>query len=819
MKPPIHSRPARSFSVSGTVFRTQSLVLATSALLWAASSGTNSIEVVDPDGIRSLLANPAGLGLMDGSEVAVQWGGGHLPSAGQSAVLAGIPHFGLGLESRSIGDDVSSAHVVIGTGATIKSLSAGLVASRPIGDREPLIGCAEPPGPCGSETPARVWSADLGLLWRPSPRLSLGATIPDLLQRDPSRDRTNTVGLGVRPLGNPALAFSAEAFLTRRPWSSGAWNNPSWELGAKIRPLPWLELDGHLDPEHPDRYGFGARLQTTPTATFFANASNGDLAPGFQTVGMRLAVRARPSIPTRDGVLVYRLGNPESEVLAGPFWKSEPGFGSIRNDFQEMAGRTDLGTVVLDLGSNRFSPTRAGVLRRMVLDLRRHGKQVYAWSNELDMSSLQILSAADKSAISPDGAVRARGLAMDVLYFGKILKRHGVEVQVVKTGPWKSAMEPYEKDSMSAPARENLSRILFDLDSMVLSNACASRKLDPTALRAYIDTGSLLPGTAVARGIVDTLMEHDSLSRWAKGRILSSRRTGSQSENWGSPRRVAVVVLEGQIVDKAGETGMIPWNKSLAGEPIAARLDALRRDPSIAAVVLRIQSPGGSVTGSERLRRAVERLALDKPVVASLGHTAASGGYMLALGANRIFSEPEALVGSIGVFAAKPSLAGLLDSLGIKAERVRTAPHAGATSLYTAFDSFELARMTEFIEDAHRKFDDEVMRSRHFDTTALHKVDGGRIFSGARALQLGLVDTLGGLDEALAWTRARAGVGPNTAPVWFDARTSNWITEGMSSLAGPVPSERSLLLQSWKDFAAAPRSNLWAQTEWEPLWE
>lgn len=807
-----------TFSVFGSATKAAFAAAMAAAASWAAAGVSPSMAVVDPDGIRSLLANPAGIGLMGGREIAVQLSGTER-SLRQNAVLVGIPHLGLGWERHSIDGQEPTSHVLIGTGATVRNLSVGLLATRPIGESEPLIGCAAPPGPCGSTTPPQVWSADLGLIWRPFPRLSLGWTSPDFLDRDPSRARTNTVGLGVRPLATPALAVSAEALLPRFPWKNGAWSDPSWELGAKIRPLPWLELDGHLDPEHPDRYGFGARFQVSPGASFFANAAATGSGPAFQSLGLRFAARTRPSFPTQDGVLVYRVSNPTSESPTGRFWQKQPGFLSVRNDFQEMARRADLRTVVLDLGSNRFSPTRAGVLRRMVLDLRKHGKQVYVWSNDLDMSSLQILSAADKAALSPDGAVRARGLAMEVLYFGKLLKRHGVEVQVVKTGPWKSAMEPYEKDSMSAPARENLSKILGDLDSMIVANAAASRKLDPSAVRAYIDTGSLLPATAVAGGLVDTLLERDSLSRWAKGRKLSRRSARAQTETWGSPRRVAVVVLEGQIVDKAGETGMVPWNTSLVAETVAARLEALRRDPSIAGVVLRIQSPGGSVAGSERLRRAVERLAKAKPVAASLGHTAASGGYMAALGATRIFSEPEALVGSIGVFAAKPSVAGLLDSLGIKAERVRTAPHAGSTSIYAPLDSFQLLRMTEFIEDAHRKFDAEVMQARHLDTAALRKVDGGRIFSGVRAVGLGLVDTLGGLDEALDWTRARARVGSETTPVWFDARSAKWTTEGMASLASPMASEPTLLRQTWKTLTEARRATLWAQSAWEPLWE
>lgn len=792
------------------------LLLLAQLAMAAQPHRSSGMASVDPDGVRSLLSNPAGIGLLDGHEISLQLGGDQQPM-GQSAILAGIPHLGIGWESHSFGGDFSASNLLIGTGATVKNLSVGLLAVRHLGDSE--SGSAALADAAAPDSKSRVWSADLGLLWRPFSRFSVGWTSQDFFDRDPSRDRTNAVGLGIRPLASASLAFSAQALLAATPWSRGAWDQVNWELGAKIRPLSWLELEAHADPEHPRRYGFGLRMQVSPQASLFSEAAGTASGPEFQTAGMRFSMRSRPALPTSDGVLVYRVANPDSESPSDKFWRARPGFASVREDFHEMAKLADLKTVVLDLGSNRFSPTRAGTLGRLVLDLRRQGKQVYGWSNDLDMSSLHILSACDKAAISPDGTVRARGLAIDVLYFGKLLKRHGVTVQVIKTGPWKAAMEPYEKDSMSTQARENLSRILVDLDSMIVFGAATSRKLDPAALRSYIDTGSLLPATARSQWLVDTLLDHDDLSRWAKGRNLASALAGVHDETWGNPRRVAVMVLEGQIVDQPGETGMVPWNKSLAARTVAARLEAMRKDPSIGAVVLRIQSPGGSVAGSERLRRAVERLAKDKPVAASFGHTAASGAYMLALGADVIFSEPEAMVGSIGVFAAKPSVAGLLDSLGIKAERVRTAPHAGASSMYSPLDSLELARMTEYVEDAHRNFDDEVMKSRHLDSTGLSRVNGGRVFSGVTARRLGLVDSLGGLDEAVAWARTKAGLSTQAAPLWFDGKTSSSISEQVFSLAGAAPSSKFWLFQTWQAFADAPRATVWSQSAWEPEWK
>jgi protease-4 len=771
-------------------------------LLAAAPYRPGALSSVAPDGVASLLANPAGIGLLDGPEFEARLSGGR--PFGQDAILAGLPRFAAGWEQHTTNSDTTRERAFLaGTGATFgERLSLGALAVR---------------HELGGST--QGWSLDAGVLWRPFRQISASWTSPDVFRRDPTRDRTNTFGLGLRPLGSPRFELAFEGFLAGAPWNRSAWDEPSWELGARIRPLPWLGLEGRLDPEHPRQYGIGARIQFTPELGFFVGSAPDRSGSRFQSAGLRWTTKSRQSVNAVDGVVHYKVPNPPSEAPSGNFWQQRPGLSRVRDDFQELSSMRQVKTVVLDLGATRFSPVQAGVLRRMVLDLRNSGKRVQAWANDLDMANLHILSACDKAAISPQGTVRSRGLAMDVLYFGKLLKNHGVAVQVVKTGPWKSAMEPFEKASMSEASRENLSRYLFDLDSMILGSAAQSRKIDPAKLVAYVDTGSLLPSTAKAIGLVDTLLDHEDLRKWAPGRILSPRLAGIHRETWGGGQRVAVVVLEGQIIDHAGEAGMVPWNKSLVAETVARRLDALKSDQSIAAVVLRIQSPGGSVTGSERLRRAVERLAKQKPVVASFGNTAASGAYMLALPATRIFTEPEAMVGSIGVFAAKASVAGLLDSFGIRVERVRTAPHAGASSPYAALDSLEEARLTQFVEDAHQRFADEVMRSRRMDTAAFRKVGGGRIFSGARAVDLSLADTLGGMDEAVRWAQGRTGVSSGSMPVWFDAKSTSWNFDAASAAMALSGQSAATLPEAWSRWLRTPRALAWSQCPWEPTWE
>lgn len=760
--------------------------------------------VADPDGIWSLQTNPAGLARMREAELGLESGGRQ--SQSQDALAAGSAGWAAGwdhLPSESGGTWDSNLRFGYGHGFA-GGLSAGVSAIRHDVDGSPT-----------------GWSADLGFLWQPSRYLSLGWLVPNLLDRDDSRSTGNAVGLAIRPTASSDLQVGMEARLARTPWVRSSWNDPTWEATARIQPASWLALDARVDPAHPGRWGLGVSAQATPELRFFSRTAPAPKGTEFQTFGAHWTRLTRQALGVTSPVMVYRLPQSLSESGTRTLWGTQGGLRKVRTDFQQMEHLNGLTTVVLDLGSPRLSPSTSGALRRLVLDLRSHGIKVYAWAHDLDMGTLHVLSAADRAGIDPDGAVRTKGLSMEQLYLGRALRNHGVEVQVSKTGPWKSAMEPFESDHMSQPARDNLQRLLQDIDSSIMAGVVTGRGVDPVRLVAYVDTGSLLPRTAVAQHLVDTLVPESDLAKWARAPQrgpLEMPLEGSRKESWGQGRKIAVVLLEGQIVDRDGETGMVPWATGLSAERAAAEIDRLRRDPSVGAVVLRVNSPGGSVSGSQRLRRAVEELAAKKPVAASFGATSASGAYMLSLPAARIFAEPEGVVGSIGAFAAKVSVRGLLDSLGIRAEQVRTAPHAGALSPFSPLDSLESARLSDFVEDAHREFSGLVRRWRKLDSAAFDRVDGGRVFSGTRAVDLGLADSAGGLDDAIRWARHRANLPSDAAVRWVEPQPSRWSTaldraDALTSMRGPSLSDR---IQSGLNDS---RIGVWAQAAWDPRWE
>lgn len=760
--------------------------------------------ISDPDGILSMESNPAGLATMNKAELALQSGGAQ--PMGQDLVRIGSGGFAVGWDRTKAGTTVQRSQWRLGYGTWIHpSLAVGVSAIRQSIDSTPT-----------------GWSGDLGLQWQPSDRVAFGWLMPNIRGRDGTRSTGNRLGVAVRPRGAWDVQVGLETYLLGAAWLRSAWDFPVYEAALRIRPFPWLALDTRVDPQALSRYSMGVSVQLDPALEVFSRSVPASTGPEFHSAGIRFSREAFPSATSTSPTLLYRL--PGNLTESGkPSWigSTQAGLPKLREDFRQIARTAGVKTVVIHFGRAKLSPTTAGILHRQILQLRKSGIEVLAWTQDLDYPKLYAASACDRVAMSPDGSVHVRGLGMDLLYFGKTLGKLGIQVQVAKTGAWKSAMETWQSDRMSAPARENMERFLRDLDSTMMAGIVGARKLDAAAFLRFVDSASLLPRRARASGLVDTLVLETDLRKWAGvGRQGWSklRLDGEHEIQWGAQKQIAIVPIQGQIVDHRGEAGMTPWSASLPAEEVAATLDALGNDPHVAGVVLRVGSPGGAVSGSERLRRAVEKLAAKKPVGVSIGSTCASGAYLLSLPAGRIFAEPEAVVGSIGAFAAKVSIQGLLDSLGIGVERLRTGAHAGAASPYGPLDSTESLRLSEFVKDAHVEFGGQVRKWRKMDSAAFERVDGGRIFSGSRAAELGLVDTLGDLQAAVRWTSRRAHLEGEPSIFWqAPFRTGSFA--GLSRLAQSLDADHSPLSTLSEQILPLARTSVWAQTSWEPLWQ
>lgn len=430
---------------------------------------------------------------------------------------------------------------------------------------------------------------------------------------------------------------------------------------------------------------------------------------------------------------------------------------------------------VLVRGSVEADGLRSGIcvldeLRGALAELDAAGKPVVARFERPGEAELLVGSAARELWVEPLGAVLVDGLAFELRHFARALSAFGLEVQVARAGRYKSAVEPWTRTSASPEAREQLSDRLAALEALVFGAIARGRGIDEQALRALAAQGAVLaPAQAVESGLVDREVPKDRVDA-ELARLLG------ESESWSPPRLaladyalacwpeepdgpcVELVVLEGAVAGGGGE--------SIDTDAAVEQLDRAREDEEVRAVCLRVNSPGGGVAASERLGRAVGRLAEAKPVVVSMSSLAASGGFWLAAPATEIVAHPVSATGSIGVFLLMPNAQEAAREIGVDVEWIATSRQASALSPLRRKDEAELARLEEQVRRIYRVFLERVASGRGLDIARLEPLAGGRVWTGAAAAEVGLVDRTGRLEAALERCRALAGL-PADAPVAY----------------------------------------------------
>lgn len=439
------------------------------------------------------------------------------------------------------------------------------------------------------------------------------------------------------------------------------------------------------------------------------------------------------------------------------------------------------------------APTSALVAARAALAaVRAAGKPVIAAYGAPGEAELWFASVADELWMEPLGEATLDGLALVMPYFGEAFERYGIEVQVTRVGKYKSAVEPYMLGAMSAENREQLEALLVDVQGPLYAELAEARGLERAELeRLSRERGWLTSEEALAAGLVTHVAPFDELL--ARLRELTGSEPGEElpqvalhdyaldvREGWSSGEGVQVIVAEGEIVDGTSFD-------QLGGDDLARRLRAARTDEDTAAVVLRVDSPGGSATASDVIRAEVVALReAGKPVIVSMGSMAASGGYWISAEADHIVAQPETLTGSIGVFGMLPNIEALAERHGLRAEVVRSGPYAGITSIWKRKDEAQMARLQEFVDRVYARFLELVARGRGLELAQVEELAQGRVWSGARALELGLVDELGGLERALEVARERAGLEAD-APVRYVQDEEDEFTLFLRELTAPEP--------------------------------
>lgn len=522
-------------------------------------------------------------------------------------------------------------------------------------------------------------------------------------------------------------------------------------------------------------------------------------------VGIAASAGSRPPTQVRQGsVLVIDLDQPLSdrptrpevtsfldEALdrgnpALPLRSALLGIKAAADD-DRISGIMIRGSVASDGVRSGYAALRE--LRGALIAFAASKKPVHAYLVNPDVATYYVASAASTITLDPFGSLLFPGLASEQVFFTGLFEKYGIGVQVSRVGRYKAAVEPFTRRDMSPENRQQVASYLGDLWSEVKRGVATSRHVDTVALQTAVDTkGILLPDDAQAAKLVDRIAYFDvvlnDLQKLAgiapAGDSIGTKRPDANSRAAklaaaleqpslpqitlsayaplavskerliGGSRAVAVVYAEGDIVD--GEGG----ENQIGGASLSRALRTIRNDEQVKAVVLRVNSPGGSAVASEQIQRELSLIAARKPVVVSMSSLAASGGYWISTAGRRIFAEPNTITGSIGVFSLVPNIQGLANRQGITFDTVKTGRYAALFSLARPRSEAELAVLQRGTDAVYAAFLERVSKARALPIDSVRAIAEGRVWSGVQAQRLGLVDSLGGLADALKSAAALA---------------------------------------------------------------
>ena len=410
-------------------------------------------------------------------------------------------------------------------------------------------------------------------------------------------------------------------------------------------------------------------------------------------------------------------------------------------------------------------------VRNALKDFKESGKFVVAYGDTYTQGLYYLSSVADKVLLNPQGSIEWRGLAAAPVFFKDLLAKIGVEMQVFKVGTYKSAVEPFISTEMSPANREQVNAYLSSVWGQVTSDIAESRKVSVEALNEAADDMLMFHPAeeSVKYGMVDTLIYKNDVRNYLKTMIgidkedrmpvLGLQKMINVKKNVPKDKSgnvIAVYYASGEI--KIGNSSATDNTEIIDPEKMIRDLRELQEDKDVKAVVLRVNSPGGSAYGSEQIWYAVSQLKKEKPVIVSMGDYAASGGYYISCNADTIVAEPTTLTGSIGIFGMFPNAKGLADKIGISVDVVKTNPYADFGMLTRPMNDGEKGLMQMYVNNGYNLFLTRCSDGRGISKEELDKIAQGRVWTGSTAKDLGLVDELGGIDKALEIAIAKSGV-------------------------------------------------------------
>jgi protease-4 len=522
-------------------------------------------------------------------------------------------------------------------------------------------------------------------------------------------------------------------------------------------------------------------------------------------------------------------------------------FGTVSESLSEGIARLDkaaadkkISGVILRFNSPTLGWAKRNEFRQAIKRVQAKGKKVYAYLDSGTSGDYLVASACDKIIMPESGVLMVLGMQAEVTFYKNLFDTIGVKADMLRVGEFKSAAEPYTRTEMSKPFRKEMEELLDDYYRQIVDVIAQGRKLDRKKVISAVDSGPHTAANAKKLGLIDEVAYEDALgqiiiadgkldalktvSGYGKKKLdtdfsgfagmmklmnlmMGIEPTGSR----GLGPKIAVIHASGMIITGRSASDLF-GGEVLGSESFIKSVRKAEKDSSVKAIVLRVDSPGGSALASDLMWRALEKVK--KPIVVSMGDVAASGGYYISMGADRIFAEPGTLTGSIGVVGGKFALKGLYEKIGISTTVIRRGKNSGVMSMLNEFSDSERKAMTKMLHEVYDQFTQKAAKGRNMEYAKLEKLARGRVYTGAMAVKIGLVDELGTLEDAFNHAKNLAGIKPGEkvnrmilprpsspfeqlfGPVDADARISGSTANGTMHLLKAISPELAAHLKS-----------------------
>ena len=457
--------------------------------------------------------------------------------------------------------------------------------------------------------------------------------------------------------------------------------------------------------------------------------------------------------PTEDQQSIFNMNNKNTSIL---IYDALEAVRKAKTD-------DNIKGISIEVDNLNAGITQIDDLRAAIQDFKKSGKFVYAYGNTVSQSSYYLGSVADQYYLNPSGGIELKGLSTEVTFFKDFAEKYGIGIEVIRHGKFKSAVEPFLRNDISPENKEQLSTLLNDIWDNTASKIAASRKMDVNQFRTVVDSlYGMIPDLSLQNKLADKLIqktEYDQMIRTKLSlkeddklnKISLTKYIDSFSDGDKSGEKIAVLYASGSINN--GDQ-----YSDIYAEKYIKYIKELQNNDKIKAVVLRINSPGGSANASDEILFELQQLKKKKPLVVSFGDYAASGGYYIAMAADKIYSEPNTLTGSIGVFGVMPYFKDLANRNGVRSDIVATNANAAYYSSLNGLTPYGVNLMTRSVEGTYKRFVHFVTQNRKKTFEDIDAIGGGRVWSGTRAKQIGLVDELGSLEDAVKFAAQKANV-------------------------------------------------------------